>query len=377
MADKVAYAFAGGGTAGHVNPALAVAEAVRARQPQAQCCFFVSRQGMEGEMVRQAGFPTIPVDTAPLPAHKQQYPNFVWKNLRGFTEARQALRKLGVRAVLGTGGYVSAPLLTAARSLHIPAILHEQNAIPGRTNRFLARFCHSLALTFAESETYFQEQKAHGLQLVLTGNPVKTAFFSRDQKSAREELGLAPDTELVLVMGGSLGARSLNAAVAGLPELPDWPKWLAGHPHFQLVLSSGRVNGQDMDFADIPQIRHFDYLDSSLWMPAADLLVGRAGAGFLMESAAVARPMLLVPFPQAADDHQRRNAAAFGKAGAALLLEDSEMDSQHLLNLLRQLLEDPQQQEKMAAAARKLAHPEAAEAIAQLLVQAGQRGQAE
>lgn len=365
--EKNSYLFAGGGTAGHINPALSVAQALRDLDPQAEILFLVSSQGLEKDLVAQAGFAQEEIACAPIPPRKIAYLNFLGNNLRGYQQARRLLKQHKVKAVLGTGGFVSFPLLMASHRQGVPAFIHEQNAYPGRANRYLSRYCQAICITFPGSEKFFPGDLPG--RFVLTGNPINPGFFHNTRKASRARLALAEKQELVTVVGGSLGARSLNLAVEGLPQEPAWADFLRRHPDFLLVLSTGKVNYRFLssDQAPDPHIRYTSYLDTKLWLPASDLLVGRSSAGFLAESAAAAKASILVPFPQAAEDHQTANAQVFLAGGASVLLPDDQLTSRSLLQALQELLDDPARLSQMSRAAASLAQPEAAARIARLM----------
>lgn len=364
------YIFAGGGTAGHINPALSVAAALRNLDPQAEILFFVSPEGLESELVAQAGFAQTEINCAAIPLQKTSYPKFFLQNYQGYREARKLLKQKPVKAVLGTGGFVSFPLLMAAHKEGIPSFMHEQNAYPGRANRFLSRYCQAICLTFPGSEKFFPENLPGSF--VLTGNPIHPDFFLNKQESVRAQLQVSEDCELVVAVGGSLGARSLNLAVEGLVAEEKWQDFLQAHPNFLLVLSTGKVNYRFLQSQESPDphIRYTSYLDTKVWLPAADLLIGRSSAGFLSESAAAAKASILVPFPQAAEDHQTANAQVFLDRGASVLVKDDQLDSRRLLAVLQELLADKPKLQAMSQAAGSLAKPQAAETLAGLMYHA-------
>lgn len=366
--SKACFFFAGGGTAGHVNPALSVATALKELEPQAQIKFLVTAEGLEKDLVREAGYESLEIKAAPLSKKPQAWPSFLSRNWQGYQKARQALIESDARVALGTGGFVSVPLIVAANRAGVPSILHEQNALPGKSNRFLARYSDRVALSFPGTESYFKARP--GLEFSFTGNPVKSAFYQNDRKTARARLGIGQDERLVVVIGGSLGAKSLNEAVQGLPASPHWSQFLSEQPEVKIVLSAGKVNKRFIrEELSCPRIQIQDYLDTGLWLPAADLLIGRASGGFLAEAAVVGLPSILVPFPQAANDHQSYNAGVFVQAGASLLLTDDELNSDLLLKLLRQLLSDPARLATMGRAASRLGRKDAAMAIARLMLE--------
>lgn len=360
------YIFAGGGTAGHVNPALAVAKALQKMEPEAYILFLASHDGLEKDLVAEAGFDYELIHAEALPENKWKYPGFLWHNLRGFLHALKILRNEPVTAVLGTGGYVSAPLIMAAKHAAVPAYLHEQNAFPGRSNRFLAQMSEAVCLSFAASQEFFEN--AEEGKFYHTGNPIKQEFYTNRKAEIRKSLGLSPEQKVVVAVGGSLGAKSLNQAVEGLPDCPAWEKFIEQNPDFLLLLSTGKINKRFVKAAPQDEhLRFMEYIDTSAWLPAADLLVGRASGGFLAEAAATGQASILLPFPEAAENHQMRNAQVFEQAGASLILEDKDLNSEILLDYLEVLLADTVRLETMRKAAKNLAREEAAEKIACLM----------
>lgn len=363
------YFFAGGGTAGHVNPALAVAKALTQIEADARITFLVTREGMEKDLVREAGYEYVEIDAAPLSKSPLTWWPFVQKNLKGLSTARRSLKEAKAQAVIGTGGFVSVPLILAARQLGIPYILHEQNALPGRSNRLLAKRASYVGLSFPDTEKYFP--KLSKGKFVFTGNPVKSAFYENSQEEARQELGISSQAQLLVVIGGSLGSKSINQAIQGLSQEPAWESFINDYPNFQIVLSAGKVNKLFLDEQIISdRILIEDYLDTGLWIPAADFLLGRASGGFLAESAVAGKASIVVPFPQAADDHQTYNGKVFAEQGASLMIKDNDLNSRDLLAIIRQLLSQPENLKQMGQAATLIGKKDAAYEIANLLIQA-------
>ncbi len=367
--SKKSYVLAGGGTSGHVNPALAIADEIKRQEEDAAIVFFGTERGIERELVQRAGYSFYPVTARPLPL-KPTWAVFpaLAAFLKGKRQCRELLKKIKPHAVIGTGGYVCSPVVAAAASLKIPVLLHEQNAWPGRSNRLLARRSQMVCVAFAGSQEHFPS----ALPVLVTGNPVRAAFFQQDKAAARQKLGLAAHQPLILALGGSLGARSINQAVLGLA---GWLEKLAasGRPEPRIILSSGQKQyAASVSAASglTKWLEVHEYLhDIHEYYAAADLLLCRSGALTCSEIAAAGRPAILVPYPYAAGDHQTYNALVLAQAGAAVLCPDEKLNPEWLAGQLDDLLWDESALQDMALQAKKLARPDAARAIYNCLLQ--------
>jgi len=365
-------AVAAGGTSGHIHPALAVAAALRRRLPDAEILFIGTARGLEATVVPRAGFPFRPIRASGFP---RRLSFAVLKSLSDLAAGRrEALRLIGEfrpDVVFGTGGYVCAPVVAAANRLHVPVVLHEQNAYPGRANRMMARRARFLCTSFPGFEDAWPKRA----NVLRTGYPVRPEFFRVDRDEARAALGIPPDARFVLAFGGSLGARTINRAI--LAMLRDGPSPCGA----RVLLASGAALLEEVSAESAflagrsDEFKLVDYLvDPHLAMAAADLIVCRAGAGACSEIAALGKPSVLVPYPYAANDHQTCNARSLSDIGAAVLLPDARCDGAELRRLLDDVLSDPGRRLRMAAAAKTLACEEAADRIADLLLQAAGKG---
>jgi UDP-N-acetylglucosamine--N-acetylmuramyl-(pentapeptide) pyrophosphoryl-undecaprenol N-acetylglucosamine transferase len=348
------FVFACGGTSGHVHPALAIAEKVRQDYPGAAIRFFGTARGMESEVVPAAGFAFTAIRARGFP--RKLSADWLLA-LRDFfasrRQCRRLLRDLAPQAVVGTGGYVAGPVIAAALSLGIPVLLHEQNAYPGRSNRLLARRSQAVCVSFPGTGRFFPA----GTPVSLTGNPVREVFFKTGRQEARQALAISEERPVVLAMGGSLGARTINEAVLGLVNPSGHPLVIlsAGKQHYAAVSAAAA----GIDWLDVRE-----YLqDVHLYMAAADLVICRSGAMTCAELAALGKPSILVPYPYATADHQYFNARVLADAAAAHVIRDSELTPDRLQTMLAQLLEDRAALAAMGAAAAGLARPQAAESI--------------
>ncbi len=360
--------LSGGGTGGHIYPALAVAEAIRQKYPDSRLVYVGNVDGMEHELAKEAGYEFIPVSVAGFKGRGPlQMLQMLYKNWRGLAEAKALLRQFHPDLVIGTGGYACGPLLLEATRLNIPTLLHEQNAIMGKTNKILSRHVNKICLTFPIANL----PDVVSAKCELTGLPVRRAILETDTAAARQHLGLAVDKPVLVVTGGSQGARHINQAMAEL-----WPELLAagvqivhitGEKLFDETAQLARRNGLPVDpktqqakdgFLLLPYLHHMEYA-----LAAADLVISRAGASFLAEVMALGRAAILVPYPYAAGNHQVYNAQALVEAGAALLIEDAALSAQSLRQALQKALFDINLREKMAANSAALGKREAATAI--------------
>ena len=344
----------GGGTGGHLFPAVAVAEEWLAGG--GEVLFVGSGRQTEREVLGRLGLPWRGIDVAGLQGRGLRGALGLLKLPMALGQSLAILRNFRPQVVLGVGGYSSGPVIVAARLLGLPCAIQEQNAVPGLTNRLLSRLAQVAFVSFPDTERYF------GGQAVLAGNPVRRALLSQ-APPPREggRLGL-------LIFGGSLGAHSLNVAAAGmLPHLAPLKSSLAiRHQTGQSDLARVRAAYTEAGFeAEVAPFIH----DMAAAYGAADLVVCRAGATTLAELAALAKPAILVPYPHAVGNHQELNARAFERAGAAEVILDRELAPEHLAARIRVLLEDEDRRSAMSAAARRLARPEAAQTIATRLRQ--------
>lgn len=363
------YILSGGGTSGHVNPALAVAREILRREPDAEISFFGTARGIEQDLVSRAGYAFIAIEARPLP----NKPSFaaikaLTAFLRGRRQSRRLMQALRPDAVIGTGGYVCSPVVAAAASLKIPVLLHEQNAWPGRSNRLMARRSQAVCVAFPGTEKHF----AKHVPVTVTGNPVLPDFFGQDRQQIRQSIHPAGERPLILAMGGSLGARTINQAILGLEP---WirQRQLKNLPRPRIILAAGKrqfdaVAAAGAAYGDWLEIR--DYLhDIHRYFAAADLLICRAGALTCSEIAAAGRPSVLIPYPYAAEDHQTFNARILSEAGAALICPDGQFNAKWLSGQLTALLADPDRLTAMGRQALTLARPDAAAAIYDCLLQ--------
>ncbi len=355
--------IAGGGTGGHVFPGIAVARELRRRDPARPLLWIGARAGIEARLVPAE---QIPLTLLPLGGVAGKSLAVRAKSLvqagSAFVRCTDLFRNEHPAAVLGVGGFASGPAGAAAVLARVPLLLHEQNSVPGGTNRLLARFARTIAVSFPDTAARLASQR-----VVVTGNPVRAEFFAGAGGHAPGS-GFGPLA--VLVTGGSRGARSINRAVAdALPRLAA-----AGTGAFHFTHQTG-----DADAASLAETHRAAGFASEVAaflddmprrMQAADLVVCRSGASAVFEVAAAGRPSVLIPFPFASGDHQTANARSLADAGAALLIPDAELSGERLAATLLSLAADRAGLARMGAAAGALAQPTAASRIADLIEEA-------
>jgi len=352
--------IAGGGTGGHIYPGIAIARHLSLTDKNAVITFVGTKNGMEADLVVREGF-TFRAIRAQGWSRKISIKtlSMVLNNSMGVLQALNIIRGFKPDVVLGTGGYVAAPLVFAAALLKIPIVLHEQNAVPGITNRFLSRWASKVALSFNESKKFFPSH----VKMEVTGNPVREALFQVDKKEGIKKLNLSEHKKTVLVFGGSRGARRINdAIIEGAKNLLSIDKLqlihLTGQDDYKYVLDQLQKKGIQLDLNGNIVIKPYLYeMENAL--AAADLVVCRAGATTLAELTALGKASILIPYPYATDNHQEKNARALEAEGAAYVIKDSELTGKILTDLIIKLIEDNELLSRMARNSRKLGQPDA------------------
>lgn len=360
--SAVRIMIAGGGTGGHTSPAVAIIEEIRKTAPGTNFEWAGRAGSIEERVSRSLGIPFRSLPVEGWPRRKSLRRVWVLAKL-AFSMVKSAwyIARFWPDAALGVGGYVSLPLLWMAQRMGVPTVLHEQNRLLGKANRVLAARAHRLFLSFPNTTGVSLAYRTE-----LAGNPVRTAFANPpSQRDARLRFGLDVDIPVVFVCGGSQGAQTLNHAMAGVIRAFARQEaqfiWMTG--------PSGLADAEQALPGAACNVRVFGFVDD---MPAAcaaaDLVVSRAGASTTAELAMLGKPSILVPFPHATDNHQEQNARAFEEIRAAVMLLDKDCREESLTSLLRELLRDPERLGAMGAAARSLAHPEAARTVADELI---------
>ncbi len=353
--------ISGGGTGGHIYPALAIAEELERVRPETEIIFVGSKKGMENGILAKYSYKVYQIGVSGFDRKLGFDTLFSAKNaVKGLQEAFNLIKKLKPDAVIGTGGYVCGPVVLAAALSGIKTCIQEQNAVPGVTNKILSRFAKRIYLGSPGAQDFLPKSKA----IVLSGNPVRKDILSTDRLEGLSALQLDGGKLTVLISGGSRGAMSMNHAMLYVNDK------LAGRADVQIVHITGKsghgivLEGLSVKAKKADNIKITPYLDDMpLALAVADLAVFRAGALGLAELAARGVPSILVPYPYAAANHQEHNARAFEKEGAAIVVRDKELTGEGLLGLIEILLADRQRLQQMADCAKKLGRPNAAEDI--------------
>ncbi len=344
--------IAGGGTGGHAIPALCVADSLRERGAVVE--FVGSQTGIENDLVPRAGYALHPLNLTALAGNPTSQARASYLSLKAVSTCRRIIQRLGPRAVLGVGGYASAPAVIAARTLGVPTFLHEQNSVPGRVNRLASRFTREALVTFPAAGEHLRRAR-------WVGMPTRVEAFGASREEALRGLGLEPP--VVLIFGGSGGALKINLAAA---------EAFRGSTPYTVVQVSGRRDFGRLS-TDNPRHRIVEYVDD-IWryLAAASVVVSRAGAGSLFDIAAAGRAAILIPFPHATGDHQLHNARYFTGRGAAELMPDSEVGAEALRRRVEDLLNDGPRRERLAERIGALATPGAAAEVAERLLGAAE-----
>ena len=363
--------ISGGGTGGHVFPAIAIANAIKAKRPDADILFIGARGKLEMEKVPAAGYRIEGLDIAGFQRRLSvKNLSFPFKLIRSMIRARKLVSGFSPDMVIGVGGYASGPVLRTAISMHIPALIQEQNSYPGVTNRLLSGKVQKICVAYEGMEKYFPKDK-----LVLTGNPIRQDLEGMKErrnegmKERRNEglkvFGLSEGKTTVLVLGGSLGAGTINKSVMQCltgKKPGDKVQWLwqCGRYYFESLDAELRVSSI-LPHKDIHLHAFIDRMD--LAYAAADIVISRAGAIAISELCAAAKPVILVPSPNVAEDHQTKNAMALSLRTAALMLKDSEAIV-NLPGMLESLIQDGRMQDELKRNISAMAVTDAAEKIA-------------
>ncbi|WP_435924937.1 undecaprenyldiphospho-muramoylpentapeptide beta-N-acetylglucosaminyltransferase [Paenibacillus sp. DYY-L-2] len=355
--------LSGGGTGGHIYPALAVASRCAAEIPGSEFLYIGGQRGLESSLVPKSGIPFEAIDITGF-RRKLSLDNVktVMRFLKGVRSSKKMLREFKPDVVIGTGGYVCGPVVYAAAKLGIPSIIHEQNAVPGLTNRFLSKYVSTVAVSFEGSESAFPGAS----NVIYTGNPRATTVHEADKKKGFETLGLDPASSIVLVVGGSRGAKAINDAMVDMaPYLKE-----LGHLSFVYVTGDNyyeptreaiqsKLGGHlPKNLMVLPYVHNMPEV-----LAATSLIVNRAGASFLAEMTSLGLPSILIPSPNVTNNHQEKNARTLENAGAARVILEPELTGKALYSAIKDIMNDKSRHASMSDASRRLGKPDSAHLI--------------
>ena len=366
------FVFTCGGTAGHINPALAVAGRLRELLPDSEMLFIGAEGKMEMELVPREGYRIEGLKITNI-SREHSLSGIVHnldtlKNVAvSLHEAKKLIREFAPDAVIGTGGYVCYPVLTAAHELHIPTFVHESNAVPGLTTKMLAEHVDRVLVGFEDSRRYYK----HPDRVEVTGTPVRGEFGCETKEQAKAELGIPAGKKLVVSVWGSLGAGHMNEVMTELIPMLDGKQGFrllhaAGSRYYAGMAAKLGETAPDMAEHGV-ELREYIY-DMPRVMTAADLVVCRAGASTISELCYMGKPVIIVPSPNVTNNHQEKNARVLEEAGGAKVLLEGEFDAQSLLADVKELLSDDEKLSAMSAAMTSLAAEDATERICGIIL---------
>ena len=339
----------GGGTGGHIYPAIAIADEIKSRHLDAEIMFVGTERGMEKDIVPKAGYPIKFITVSGL---NRKNPIKLIKTLKdlnhGLHEAKQIIKEFKPDLVIGTGGYVCGPVMKTAAGMGIKTYIHEQNAFPGLTNKLLSRGAERVFVAFDDAKKYFKTKK----EPVTVGNPVRHAFTEVDRQAARESLGVKEDEFMVLSFGGSLGAQRIN------DEMTVAAERLRDRAGLRIFFVTGRryyssiMENADKTNARVTYLQYID--DMPKYLNACDLAITRSGALTVSEITACGRASVMIPSPYVTNNHQYYNAKVVADRGGAILIEEKDLTNGEVADEIEQLMNDRQILEKMEKASAAL-----------------------
>lgn len=365
MEKELRVIISGGGTGGHIFPAVSIANAIKEQRPDAKILFVGAEGRMEMQRVPDAGYEIIGLPIAGFD-RKHLWKNFavLVKLARSQWKAKSIIKSFRPQVAVGVGGYASGPTLKTAGMMGVPTLIQEQNSYAGVTNKLLAKKARKICVAYDGMEKFFPAEK-----ILMTGNPVRQNLLvaTRNHKEAVSSFGLNPEKKTILILGGSLGARTINNTLtAGLQIIKETSGvqfiWQTGKIYHQQVMEAVRSAGE------IPNLYVADFIkDMATAYAAADLVISRAGAGSISEFCLLQKPVILVPSPNVAEDHQTKNALALVNKQAAIYVKDTEAEDK-LLSVALETIADAGKLKDLSDHIAKLALPDSADVIAKEVI---------
>jgi UDP-N-acetylglucosamine--N-acetylmuramyl-(pentapeptide) pyrophosphoryl-undecaprenol N-acetylglucosamine transferase len=362
--------ISGGGTGGHIYPALALIREIQKETIDAQFLYIGTKRGLESDLVPRENIPFKSIHITGF-KRKLSFENVrtIFRFLKGVGDTKKILKEFKPDVVIGTGGYVCGPVVYAAAKLNIPTIIHEQNSVPGLTNKFLSRYVKKIAVCFEEAEDYFPKDK-----VVFTGNPRASEVIGKDGIKGLISAGLSTTIPAVLIFGGSRGARPINEAVIkSLSEFSEKPYqilYITGEVHFEDVKKEVELVGNPKNVVIKPFIHNMPEV-----LAGIDLVVSRAGATTLAEITSLGIPSILIPSPYVTNNHQEKNARSLSDHGAAVLLLEKDLNNKSLVQHIDRILLNENHLREMKMKSKKIGVPDSASRLYQLMVQLVQGNQ--
>lgn len=363
--------LSGGGTGGHIYPALAIAEELRDRVENIEILYVGKKDSLEEELAKRNSIDFAPIRVKGLPRKKINKDSFlsIFELIKGLGDAGKILKNFKPNIVIGTGGYVCAPILLKAQSKGVPTLIQEQNAYPGKANRLIAKKVNSIAISFEEARKYFPEDR----HILFTGNPIRKEFKSLDKEKALEELGFSEEEPLILSLGGSGGQESTNEAILEMmenqPNIPFRVIHITGKAHYDEFLKRMPKNYNEEKYI----IQDYSHEIPNL-LQVSSLVIASSSAMTLAEISATRNPSILIPKAYTAGNHQWHNAKSYENKGAALVIEESELNGNLLFEKINSILENTELRDKMSKETMKLGDVEAVSKIVDEIIRLGKNG---
>ena len=362
------YIISGGGTGGHIYPALAIAKEIKAFDKNADILYVGTKDSLEAELVTKEGikFKTIRVKGLPRKINKKSFVALK-ELLIGLKQSQQIIKEFQPHIAIGTGGYVCGPIIYKAAKNNIPTLIHEQNAFPGITNKILSRYVDKVAITFDEAAEYFKYPE----RVVNTGNPIRSEILNKDKESSYKALNIESNKPFILSFGGSGGQKKLNDAILNILLNNMW------NNDFQLMHITGKKLYdsfmQELDSRDIVLSKNIRILPYLYEMPEAlniaNLLISSSGAITIAETSAIGLPSILIPKSYTAENHQEYNARAFEKARASIVILEKDLTGDILINTINDLMNNKTKLRIMSINSKKLGNKDATKEIAKLILE--------
>ncbi|NLP30170.1 MAG: undecaprenyldiphospho-muramoylpentapeptide beta-N-acetylglucosaminyltransferase [Clostridiales bacterium] len=354
--------ISGGGTGGHIYPAIAIADKIKRKNRSAEILFVGTKRGMEKDIVPKYGYDIRFISASGFNRKKIHKNIFTIRDfIKGSIEAKKIIEEFNPDIVIGTGGYVCAPVIREAYKCGVKAFIHEQNAIPGITNKFLEKYVEKVFISFEETAKYFKESS----KLVYSGNPIRRSFLLAGFKDYRKELGLSSKDFVVLCFGGSLGAKKINSVmeelIASLYKAPNFKLYFVTGKYYYNNIADNLAK-RNIDLGN--NIHIFPYLDNiHEYYFASDLIISRAGALTVSEITASGRPSILIPSPNVTGNHQFFNAKVVADKGGAVLIEEKNLTPEKLEATILRLMNNREALNRMADASSSIGKSDGVDVI--------------